>query len=162
LAPFPRLDRAQTGVSPLHRIYEAADGWVAVAATAPGQDEALCSAFGAKSLDDLEPAARGRTVSDLMARLATAQVPAEIVLRNVLDTLFDDPAIVAYQHAECGLVEHPGAFWRFSDAELRLADPLPPPLLGEHTDQILAELGYTVDQIAKFHEGGVVAQSPAA
>jgi len=163
LAPFPHLDPAQTGVSPLHRIYEAADGWVAVAAMAPGQDKALCSAFGATSIDGLEVAARGQPISGLMARLAAAQVPAEVVLRDVLDHLFDDPAhkatqaIVAYQHAECGQIEHPGAFWSFNDAQLRLADPLPPPLLGEHTDQILSELGYTADEVARLRHDGVIA-----
>jgi crotonobetainyl-CoA:carnitine CoA-transferase CaiB-like acyl-CoA transferase len=168
LAPFPRLDGAQTGVSALRRIYQASDGWVAVAATARGQNRALLSAFGAASIEGLEAAARERTVADLMTRLSAEQVPAEVVLREVLDHLFDDPAhkatqaIIAYQHAECGQIEHPGAFWRFNDSELRLANPLPPPLLGEHTDQILSELGYTANQIAELHKHGVIAQAQVA
>ena len=32
----------------------------------------------------------------------------------------------------------------------------PPPLLGEHTDEILAEAGYTEGDIAAFHAEGVV------
>ncbi len=32
----------------------------------------------------------------------------------------------------------------------------PAPLLGQHTDAVLAELGYAEDQIAAFHENGVV------
>jgi formyl-CoA transferase len=30
------------------------------------------------------------------------------------------------------------------------------PLLGEHTDEVLAELGYSADQIAKLHDEKVV------
>jgi crotonobetainyl-CoA:carnitine CoA-transferase CaiB-like acyl-CoA transferase len=163
LAPYPRLDQGQTGFSPRRRIYQASDGWVAVAAEEPDQDQALCAAFGAASLEALESAALRLTCADLMKGLETRGVAAEIVLRDVHDHLFDDAAhkatqaIVAYEHAECGLIEHPGAFWRFSDAELCLDAPLPPPRLGEHTDQILAELGYSAEQIARFRADGVVA-----
>lgn len=33
---------------------------------------------------------------------------------------------------------------------------LPPPTVGEHTDQILGELGYDADEIARLHETGAV------
>ncbi|MFJ8002445.1 CaiB/BaiF CoA transferase family protein [Streptomyces sp. NPDC096310] len=36
------------------------------------------------------------------------------------------------------------------------AAPSPPPLLGEHTDTVLAELGYTPVEIAALREGGAV------
>lgn len=32
----------------------------------------------------------------------------------------------------------------------------PPPYLGEHTDEVLAEFGYTEAQIAEFHKAGAV------
>ncbi len=33
---------------------------------------------------------------------------------------------------------------------------VPPPECGEHTDEVLREYGYDPDQIARFHEDGVV------
>jgi crotonobetainyl-CoA:carnitine CoA-transferase CaiB-like acyl-CoA transferase len=160
LAPFAKLDSAQTGTSPLHRIYQTADGWIAVAALAPGQAQALCAAFGADTMDGLEAAARGQASAALIERLAAAGVPAEPVTRDPLDKLFDDPGhkasrvVIGYRHPECGLIEQPGAYWTFSDAELRF--DLPPPLLGEHTDAILAELGYGADEIARLRRDKVV------
>jgi formyl-CoA transferase len=37
----------------------------------------------------------------------------------------------------------------------RESDPLPPPALGEHTDQVLREFGFTPNEIAELHAGGV-------
>jgi formyl-CoA transferase len=34
------------------------------------------------------------------------------------------------------------------------------PLLGEHTDEVLAQLGYSAAQIAKFHQDKVVGAVP--
>jgi crotonobetainyl-CoA:carnitine CoA-transferase CaiB-like acyl-CoA transferase len=33
---------------------------------------------------------------------------------------------------------------------------MPPPLMGEHSDEILAELGYAAEQIAQLHAAGVL------
>jgi hypothetical protein len=35
------------------------------------------------------------------------------------------------------------------------------PLLGEHTDEVLAQLGYSPEQIARFHEAKVVGPLPS-
>jgi crotonobetainyl-CoA:carnitine CoA-transferase CaiB-like acyl-CoA transferase len=41
-------------------------------------------------------------------------------------------------------------------SDTRTGLPLPPPELGEHTDAILAQLGYDAVEIAALHEKGVV------
>jgi formyl-CoA transferase len=58
-------------------------------------------------------------------------------------------------------VPHPvrGSYWtigspiKFSDLKPEVTAS---PLLGEHSDQVLAELGYSKDQIATFHAVGVI------
>lgn len=163
LAPFPKLDHDQTGVSPLNRIYKTADGkWVAVAAQRREAD--LLAAFGVASLDGLVEAAAKASQADLLAKLDAKGVPAEAVIdSDSLNKAFDDAAnkesqvVIAYKHAEAGLLEQPGAYWKFSDVGLSLDNPIPPPLLGEHTDEILAELGYSADEIKDLREKKIVA-----
>jgi crotonobetainyl-CoA:carnitine CoA-transferase CaiB-like acyl-CoA transferase len=46
----------------------------------------------------------------------------------------------------------------YSDTQSPL--PLPPPELGEHTDALLARIGYDVAAIAALHEAGVVKYAP--
>ena len=36
------------------------------------------------------------------------------------------------------------------------ATDVPPPLLGQHTDDILAEMGYTADEVAALRAAGAV------
>jgi crotonobetainyl-CoA:carnitine CoA-transferase CaiB-like acyl-CoA transferase len=162
LAPYPRLDHAQTGAGPLRRIYQTSDGWIAVSATKSGQGEAVCDALGAASILELEAAAKRQTNAALLARLAARAVPAAAVLLGGIDEVFDDSAhrasqvLVGYQHPQDGLIAQPGAYWKFSDAELRLEGALPPPLLGEHTTEILAEIGYSGEEIAALRRIGVI------
>jgi hypothetical protein len=46
-------------------------------------------------------------------------------------------------------------FTRFDVAPRR-----PSPLLGEHNDEVLKELGYSDDEIAKLREDGAIANEP--
>jgi formyl-CoA transferase len=42
---------------------------------------------------------------------------------------------------------------KFSDLEIEVK---PSPVLGEHTDEVLADLGYSSDDIAKLHTAKAV------
>jgi crotonobetainyl-CoA:carnitine CoA-transferase CaiB-like acyl-CoA transferase len=44
---------------------------------------------------------------------------------------------------------------RFSDMQLK--QDVPPPLYGQHTDEILTALGYSKDEIKKLREEQVIA-----
>jgi crotonobetainyl-CoA:carnitine CoA-transferase CaiB-like acyl-CoA transferase len=61
----------------------------------------------------------------------------------------DDAGLIArYEHADYGRVEQPGAFWIFGDLDVKLDRA--PPALGEHTVEVLTEVGLdsaTVDAL---------------
>jgi crotonobetainyl-CoA:carnitine CoA-transferase CaiB-like acyl-CoA transferase len=107
----------------------------------------------------LETVMRTRTKADWLAALEGAKVPCGPI--NNLAEVFADP------HADArNMVTH----WPHPlKSDLRLvASPmklsatpvrtdLPPPLLGQHTDAVLAEvLGYTADRIAQLRAGNVI------
>lgn len=76
---------------------------------------------------------------------------------------FDDPdnqaagLVATYDHAEWGRFEQPGAMWHFGDLEARLDRA--PPALGEHTVEVLREVGLTADAVdALLASGAAVAR----
>lgn len=63
-------------------------------------------------------------------------------------------SIVEVDHPKLGKYLTVGSPIKFSDLKVEITAS---PLLGEHTDEILAELGYSADQIKQMHETKVVA-----
>ena len=61
---------------------------------------------------------------------------------------------VSYPHPDYGRFEQPGAFWDLGDVDLTL--DLAPPLLGQHTSDVLHELGFDAGAIRKLADTGVI------
>jgi crotonobetainyl-CoA:carnitine CoA-transferase CaiB-like acyl-CoA transferase len=96
---------------------------------------------------------------DVLRRLSAASIPVAPV--NTVDQLIADPQTRSRpmmreaHHPKLGripLLGFPLAFSAIDPAIRR-----PPPALGEHTDEVLAENGYSADEIASFRERVVVA-----
>ncbi|MGE0312863.1 MAG: CaiB/BaiF CoA transferase family protein [Lautropia sp.] len=95
---------------------------------------------------------------ELMAALDAAGVPAGPI--NTVSQVFADPQVVA--RGMLTEVAHPHGVKapqlrspiRFADAALQATDA--PPLLGQHSDGILAELGYDAATIARLRNDGVI------
>ena len=161
LAPYAKLDLDQSQISPGYGIYRVAAGkWIAVAAVGDGPFAALLAVAGVETGDGLTDAFAGRDADEVLAALCAAGVPAELVRedweRHFFDQETDQPAriAVAYEHPEYGRFEQPGAFWNLGDLDLTL--DLPPPLLGQHSLEILRTIGLDESTIISLMESGVV------
>ena len=76
------------------------------------------------------------------------------------EELFEDPQIRANgllteaDHRDAGTVKMMGPLAKFSVDQLPA--PAAPPALGQHSEEVLAELGFTRDQYLAWKEEGVV------
>jgi crotonobetainyl-CoA:carnitine CoA-transferase CaiB-like acyl-CoA transferase len=101
---------------------------------------------------------RGRTTSEWTRVLENAGIPAGPI--NTIEQALRDPHVLAREmavtlaHPTVGSVSMTGNPAKFSatPAEMRSA----PPLLGQHTDEILHSLGYTESRIAELRARAVV------
>ncbi|MDQ2952538.1 MAG: CoA transferase [Chloroflexota bacterium] len=98
------------------------------------------------------------TRKDIVERLRKAAVPVGPI--NSLDEVFADPVVrhlglvAEIDHPTAGRVRAPGIPVRMSGTPPSVR--LPPPLLGEHTDQVLRELGYGDDEVKALRRDGAV------
>lgn len=154
------LTSDQTGFSPYHRIFECVDGWVAVAALKPDQQAAMREAMGSDEAGFAD-AAKGSETGELIAALEAAGVPCDAVnFENAMHRFFDDPRnrelnlVSVLPQPLYGIVEQPGAFWNFGDTPVVFKRCCP--AVGEHSDEILREIGYSDEEIAAFREAKIV------
>ncbi len=155
------LTSDQTGFSPWHRIYECADGeWIAVAAHKAAQRAAMRAVFGEDDTDFVA-VARKRGAAGLLAALEAAGVPCDRVnFEDAMNRFFDDPLnrdlglVSVLPQPLYGMVEQPGAFWNFVDTPVSFKYCCP--AVGEHSDEILREIGYSDAEIADFRAQGIV------
>jgi crotonobetainyl-CoA:carnitine CoA-transferase CaiB-like acyl-CoA transferase len=110
-------------------------------------------------LELMQDALRTASSAEWIERLDAEQVPCGPILSR--RDLLDDPQIAANElivesdHPAVGRVRQtrPAARFDRTPAEIRR----PAPTLGQHTDEVLADLGLTDSEIAKLRESGVAA-----
>jgi crotonobetainyl-CoA:carnitine CoA-transferase CaiB-like acyl-CoA transferase len=178
--PRPRVDRMQLGLHPLYRLYRTADGWVCIAATKDEHWRGLLAALGPTDVGDdprfgdapsrgahrheldevLEPLFRARSATDVFAALDHHGVPCEIADPEFSRRAFDDPEmrelglLVEQHHPKLGRFEHFGTTISFSDTPGRIWGP--PPVVGQHTREIMREYDFSDDEIEKLLAGDAV------
>ena len=161
--------------------YATADGVVGVGAVGP-MAAVLCEEFGVADpralpewsdrsqrvglLDDARTAltaAFAALPSDqIVKRLQAHGIPVSR-FRLLEEVMFDDDAeagdlLHVWQHPTLGQVRMPSAPVSFSGAEYRARDSSP--ALGEHTDEVLRNLGYDDATIERLIADGIVRRQP--
>ena len=90
----------------------------------------------------------------------TSSTTVEVANKDFSLTLFDDQEMIdkgwvtSYTHPFVGREDALGLLWDFSETPGIIQGP--PLVPGQHTREILAELGYTDDETEKFLGAGVV------
>ena len=147
----PRLDGLQTGFSPLHRLYECADGWLCVVATQDAHANALRRVVGVQRDEELEARFRTKSAAEWFRALDAASVPVEICDPGFALRLHDDAEsqkrrlTVSYQHPFVGRLDQIGLVYGLSETPGRIQGP--PLVVGQHTRELLRELGYSDAQV---------------
>lgn len=172
----PRVGNAHPNIVP-YQAFEASDGYFIVAVGSDDQFRRFAAIIDRFELADdrrfatnrARVANRTELLPQIIERLATrpkaewlrlfeqAGIPAGPI--NTIAEMFADPHIVERQfvktmpHSQGGTVptlSNPMSFSRSA-----ITYDIGPPVLGEHTDEVLAELGYSKAQIKAFRSGGV-------
>ncbi|HTI54053.1 MAG TPA: CoA transferase [Verrucomicrobiae bacterium] len=171
--------------TPTYRLYQAGDGesfflavgnqsfWVKLCKVVGREDLAQDPRFGswvarrdnAEALMPLlESAFASRPAAEWVRILTDNDIPA--ALTQSLQQFMRDPAVlhhkmvVQYDHPELGPLSLMGQPLRFS--ETQAPDAGPPPMLGQHTAEVLRQAGYADHEIADLRRRGVVAGKDSA
>ena len=165
----PRLlpGRDQMGVSEFRRLYRASDGWIYLASDAPESREALRLALSDLSGSAAEPDAdymestfSRHTANAALDALRSRGVPCAPVTEGYQTGFFQDPQVEAntmraeLDHPVLGAVGYSGNLVSFGD--VNSLPRRPTPLLGQHTDEVLAWLGYAPHEIDALRRAEVV------
>jgi crotonobetainyl-CoA:carnitine CoA-transferase CaiB-like acyl-CoA transferase len=166
-----RYGNAHPSIVP-YEPYPAADGRIAVAAANDGLFARLCAVLQRPELADdprfatneqrvrhrreldeiLRPIFERRTAGDWVDELTAAGVPAGKI-RGVRDALRTAATPLVVAHPTAGSLELVPAPARLASAT---QPQQPPPLLGEHTTEVLSELGLAPSRIEELERRGVV------
>ena len=159
-------------------VVETRDGHINLGVGGNGQWRSLCAAIGRKELGEdprfatvearlenraacweiLRPVFREATTAEWMERLEAAHVPAGPIHR--MDEVFADPQVrhlgiaQPVTHPTRGdirLVGQPVTLTRTPPA---ISGPIPEP--GQHSDEVLGELGLSPDEIARLRADAVI------
>jgi crotonobetainyl-CoA:carnitine CoA-transferase CaiB-like acyl-CoA transferase len=156
------LSHDQQGFGPWCRLYETKEGWLLLCCQTPSERDRLREVIkqqAPEASDELDAAFGRHDAATWEKVLLDAGVPA---VRADGISLFDFMLRSPHMRAN-GLsveddIEGVGRIWRsagsveFSAAAPRIASPVP---LGQDTDRVLAELGYSVEEIEALWDQGV-------
>ena len=183
LQPLEAEITGPPGIFP-YRMFAAADGPIFIAAGTDKFWKLFCEAIGRDDLAndpryetnpqrvsnaaalsaEIDPIVASRPARELEAELVAVGVPCAAV--RSAEEFFDDPQVEAMamsqvvRHPQLGNLRMAGVPWRFSQTPGTIRRPAP--RLGEHTGEVLEELGYGAERIAGLEASGAVRAADTA
>jgi crotonobetainyl-CoA:carnitine CoA-transferase CaiB-like acyl-CoA transferase len=163
-----------SGAMPFYNCYQTKDGeYITIGCIEPHFWENICRALGREDLIPHQYAEgekreeifsyfrdvfRTKTRDEWFDLLKEKNIPIGKVYS--IDEVFTDPQILhrhmveEIEHPTLGKVKQVGVAMKFSDTPggIRSLSPL----LGEHTEEILQDLGYTKEQIEQLRKAGAI------
>lgn len=166
-------------LSDLYRVFETKDGYITSLVSSDSEWQGFCKAMKRMDLVEDEKfadvVARGKnghelwdlveaeyakyTSGELMDVLEENDVPCGIV--NTRDKVHEDPqvmeqgSLLEVEHPHAGVVmRSPRPAARFGTDDVNIARHSPK--LGEHTDEVLRDIGKSDDEIAKLRTAGAI------
>jgi crotonobetainyl-CoA:carnitine CoA-transferase CaiB-like acyl-CoA transferase len=179
--PRPRLDKGQCGTGACYRLYETQEGWIQIAAIEDAHWVALCNALAVPDLATDPRFATPEARSENRKQLETLFEPifatrTSLVWTRVFDAwgvpnemafdskggervLFDGDnerlgLVAEYDHSLLGRMRQFGTLIDFSETPGLIHGP--PPMVGEHTVEILEWLGIGESDREDLRSSGVV------
>ncbi len=180
MAALTVVDGEQTPSSSSHdMIFKTADGYITIGAVSDAEWRGLCDALDKPKwlrdprfltpslrnenrqvrLDLVADAVRNCTSINCLSALDVADVPCAPVLRR--REVLDHPQVIASKtietidHPDIGRIRQARPAARFEVSPAAITGPAPK--LGQHTREVLLELGYSEGDIAAFLKADVVA-----
>ncbi len=160
------------GMDATHRFYEARDGWLYLACDTADQWRVLCQVLKREDLVSLWPQDGERqeepitealaalladgTVEEWVGRLQLTGVKAALVrtMQEASSILRDQDMIVDVESPEYGSISLSGLAFQMSETPGVAQGPAP--TLGQHTAEVLRELGYTGSEVQSLFDKKVV------
>src|SRR5882757_1988850 len=172
--PLPRLNYEQTGFHPAEGLYKARDSWIAIAARTEEMAQSLLAVLELKTRINkprrdwgtaeaalIAEAIAGRDAATVLAALRTGGVwcapcradAKEVTLRD--RKLRERGTVLSTKHERYGEILQVGSQFTLSRATTRpIGDTAS---IGQHSREILVELGYSDAEIAQLYAQAIVA-----
>jgi formyl-CoA transferase len=173
-----RMGNAHFNIAP-YEVFQARDRWFVLGAANARQWEMLCEVVGRPELkvdprfatnqdrvanrivlqEALNEAFATRDANEWLDRLQEVGIPSGVI--NTIADVFNHPQAqdrqlkIEIEHPTAGVLGFPGYPYKMSKTPAQAHRP--PPLLGEHTDEILLELlGYSSEEVTFLREKGAI------